>query len=291
MAAHAAAADTFKTLVAAPIPSLGRAAASPSSSTLDAAAVHSLWVSFLVILVSEIGDKTFIIAAVMAMRHSRTLIFSAAISALAFMTVLSALLGHIVPALFSKTWTQFAASALFVVFGIKMVYEGLNMTGNESKQELEEVTQELLTKPEEEKVVDGMEKGGRAIGDAPLSPTSAAAAADAAGAKGFLSPKSWYNLASLLLSPVFVQTFVLTMLAEWGDRSQIATIALASADDLLRVTVGSLLGHILCTGLAVLGGRLLAAWISVRTVTLIGAVLFVGFGVVGLYQWSYGIDD
>lgn len=37
---------------------------------------------------------------------------------------------------------------------------------------------------------------------------------------------SLLQAAQLLLSPVFVEAFVLTFLAEWGDRSQIATIGM-----------------------------------------------------------------
>lgn len=51
--------------------------------------IHALVASFSVILVSEIGDKTFFIAAIMAMKHPRTTVFAGAISALALMTVLS----------------------------------------------------------------------------------------------------------------------------------------------------------------------------------------------------------
>jgi len=45
--------------------------------------------SFSMIIVSELGDKTFFIAAVMAMRHARGVVFMGAITALAIMTVLS----------------------------------------------------------------------------------------------------------------------------------------------------------------------------------------------------------
>lgn len=51
--------------------------------------LHAFVASLSVILVSEIGDKTFFIAAIMAMRHPRLIVFGGAISALALMTILS----------------------------------------------------------------------------------------------------------------------------------------------------------------------------------------------------------
>lgn len=42
---------------------------------------------------------------------------------------------------------------------------------------------------------------------------------------------------------------------EWGDRSQIATITLASHLDPIGVTIGAIAGHSVCTGLAVIGGE------------------------------------
>lgn len=64
---------------------------------------------------------------------------------------------------------------------------------------------------------------------------------------------------------VLLQAASLTFLAEWGDRSQLATVVLATREDAIGVVVGGSLGHALCTGLAVIGGRMVAQKISVRT--------------------------
>jgi len=79
------------------------------------------------------------------------------------------------------------------------------------------------------------------------------------------------------LSPIFLQAFILTFLAEWGDRSQISTIILGARENIFGTVLGGTLGHGACTGLAVLGGRLIAQRISVRTVTLTGAFVFLFF--------------
>ena len=51
--------------------------------------VHAFFASFSVIIVSEIGDKTFFIAAILSMKNPRIIVFLGAIAALALMTVLS----------------------------------------------------------------------------------------------------------------------------------------------------------------------------------------------------------
>lgn len=57
----------------------------------------------------------------------------------------------------------------------------------------------------------------------------------------------------------------MTFVAEWGDRSQITTIILSAREDLWGVITGGIIGHAICTGLGVLGGRMIAQKISVRT--------------------------
>lgn len=181
--------------------------------------------SFLVILVSEIGDKTFLVAAVMSMQHSRLLVFSAAIGALIVMTVLSALMGQILPQLISKQYTEIAASILFLLFGIKLGLDSRKLTGYECLEEMEEVTAEIGEAGKK------LEEGNNSTGSKRL----------------FKIPG---------ISPVWIQTFILTFLAEWGDRSQIATVALSGSQNFLWVTIGGIMGHAVCSGIGVIGGRM-----------------------------------
>ena len=92
------------------------------------------------------------------------------------------------------------------------------------------------------------------------------------------------NMLYAFVSRIFLQAFTMTFLAEWGDRSQLATIVLAARENVSAVVIAGILGHSLCTGLAVLGGRMIAQKISVRTVTLVGGVVFILFALTALFM-------
>jgi Ca2+/H+ antiporter, TMEM165/GDT1 family len=242
---------------------------------------HSFILSFTMILVSEIGDKTFLVACLMAMKHDRVVVFTAAFGALLVMTVLSAVLGHAVPVLLTKRWTSFLASILFFVFGARLLKEGMEMDPNEGvTAEMHEVEQELAEKEKELARTQGdsaspyaleMGIGGRRpransrFRSPARSPSQSPQRYPSSGSGalgGFIQGAS--NLFSLILSPAWVQTFVMTFLGEWGDRSQIATIAMSAGQDYWWVTLGALCGHSICTGVAVIGGRAIAGRVSLK---------------------------
>jgi putative Ca2+/H+ antiporter (TMEM165/GDT1 family) len=238
------------------------------------------------ILFSEVGDKTFLVAALMAMRHPRMVVFSAAFSALIAMTILSAVLGHAVPTLIPKTFTNFLAAGLFFVFGVKLLREAQAMSPNDGVgEEMKEVEMELEEKEHQQRrmsrrrssVTPYMLESGRAgarksrsatnrLPSPPESPTSSSSRENSPSRTSTLSNllNGINNLFSLLLSPAWVQTFVMTFLGEWGDRSQIATIAMAAGQDYWWVSGGAVMGHSICTGVAVLGGRAIAGKVSMK---------------------------
>ncbi|MED6114657.1 hypothetical protein PIB30_082488 [Stylosanthes scabra] len=200
----------------------------------------AFFASLSMIIVSEIGDETFIIAALMAMRHPKSIVLSGALSALFVMTVLSTGLGRIVPNLISRKHTNSAATVLYAFFGLRLLYIAWRSSDTKSsqKKEIEEV---------EEKLESGQGKS------------------------------SFRRFFSRFCTPIFLESFILTFLAEWGDRSQIATIALATHKNAVGVAAGASIGHTICTSLAVIGGSMLASKISQRTVATVGGLLFLGF--------------
>jgi len=214
--------------------------------------------------VTEIGDKTFFIAAVLAMRQDRWAVYLGAVGALVVMTVLSTAMGFALPNLIPKSYTHLASAFLFLYFGLRLLKDASEMQGGGPSDELQEVEEELVGKKSDL----GGGGGGSAHGGNSGSSGDEEQVKDRQnGGKGGGGGTS----------AILSQAFTLTFLAEWGDRSQIATIALASAKDPYGVTLGGCLGHALCTGIAVLGGRMLAARISEKTVATIGGFAFLAF--------------
>merc|ERR1719181_991235 len=99
--------------------------------------------SFFMILATEMGDETFIIAAVMSMRHPKTTVLAGALSALYFMTVLSAALGLILPNLISQQTVHNCATILYTFFGCRLMWIGAKGEEEDEDEEFEEVENNL----------------------------------------------------------------------------------------------------------------------------------------------------
>lgn len=230
-------------------------------------AFYSFYLAVSMIIVSEVGDKTFLIAAIMAMRYPRLLVFSASSSALMLMTVLSGAIGHVLPQLLSPKLTKIAASLLFLIFSFNLLLEGLKAKKDQGvEEELAEVEEEIAA-AEIDGLVTDLEKGGKVLNT---------------------DKSSWLskvkNLFSYISSPIWFQIFSMTFLGEWGDRSQITTIAMTAGADWLMIILGGCFGHCCCTLLAVIAGQFVSQKISMRTILLGGSFAFFIFS--GLYGYS-----
>merc|ERR1712083_305766 len=257
---------------------------------------------------------TFFIAAILAMRNNKLTVFLAALSALFLMTVLSALLGWVVTTFIPREITYYTCTAIMFAFALKMLWEAWRMGEGEMEETQKEVEQELAEldgqaqQPDSERgdadrkseVSTGAENAG--FEPEPLGPTTVTERAASARAtpqnqnpksseQGWLSnaidrgckENSWFGKKCLKIFKLFVNTFALTFIAEWGDRSQLATIVLAGINDVVGVILGGCLGHAICTGGAVLAGALIARFISIRKITFLGALVFLGFAIASIF--------
>mmetsp|Transcript_73110 Transcript_73110/g.237798 ORF Transcript_73110/g.237798 Transcript_73110/m.237798 type:complete len:314 (+) Transcript_73110:88-1029(+) len=279
------------------------------------------------IFATEIGDKTFFIAAILAMSQPRLVVFTGAISALIVMTVLSTIFGHLVPQMLPPIATHWASILLFLYFGGRMIWSAAEMyrkgEGVGVSEEMEEVEhelaekglvdgaedaedteagagagvagneeeeeRELIGKPSDEALVDEAAPAAehdQASGEVAKEGSGQAKAGDGKEGdvvSGTAKKEKAVKKPKPTAQQILTQAFILTFLAEWGDRSQIATIVLGASQDPFGVTLGACIGHSFCTGMAVVGGRLLASRISERQVSMGGGVLFILFAAITVY--------
>jgi Ca2+/H+ antiporter, TMEM165/GDT1 family len=205
------------------------------------------------ITASEIGDKTFFMAVILASRYPRKPVFLGVVTALAAMTILSVGIGRfliLLPQLFSRylpsslgflTYISIErlAALLFLIFGIKLLYSARKMTA---------ATDVAVMAEAQEAVSEGESK--------------------------FQQRNTGWK--------IFIESCVLTFIAEWGDRTQFATITLAASKDAIGVMLGGIVGHTICALIAVIGGRAIASHISERTITIIGGLLFILLAIVSV---------
>jgi putative Ca2+/H+ antiporter (TMEM165/GDT1 family) len=196
------------------------------------------------------------------------------------MTAISTAFGSIVPTILPASVTHILITVLFFFFGGKLLYDAYTSDHEESNEqeeveiELNQMHSKLMKnihssggghQEAQIEYITEVPKNGRTSGDLEYS--------------GEKKPNCATQFDAVASKLVFWQALTMTFLGEWGDRSQISTIALAANSNAYLVFIGAFLGHVLCTSLAVIGGKFLAKKISERTVNICGGVLFLLFGI------------
>lgn len=226
---------------------------------------------FLLILFSELGDKTFFIALLLALRRDRTAVFAGTFGALAVMTCISVREGG----------------------GRGAGRNGARGQGAEARARAPATTTTPRTAPQVGlgralHSLDGVlpSLGGLPVDDVlatvlltvfGLRTLAAAGDAEAAAAEEKGEAEDEVEAFTAAGAAVALSTFVLVFAAEWGDKSFLATIALAAASDPAGVVLGAIAGHGVATALAVAGGGALASRVSERAVAYVGGGLFLVF--------------
>jgi len=97
--------------------------------------------SLLANIVSEFGDKTFLVAAILSKEFSRLAVFLGASSAMVAMTLIACTFGHLVVMLMpSEVFMHLITAILFFAFGIRILKAVLlneSLSSSDSENEIE----------------------------------------------------------------------------------------------------------------------------------------------------------
>ena len=227
-------------ITVADISSIAGGASSSASAWMENLVDSGFYQAFSLVFLSEIGDKTFFVAALLAAKLSRFISFVGSLGALAVMTVISVIIGQVFHAVPSEIANgipldDVAAVIAFTYFGIKILSEAFE-TPEDGKSAMDEEFEDA------EEAVEGSDTG---------------------------------NSAAAQIASIFALVFA----AEFGDRSFLATIALSAAQNPVSVAAGGIAAHAVATGIAVIGGAYISKYVSEKVIGYIGGSLFLIFAV------------
>ncbi|MCP9778065.1 TMEM165/GDT1 family protein [Cyanobium sp. T1G-Tous] len=215
--------------------------APPLSSDPSLAAFGS---SLTAITLAELGDKTFFMALILAVRHRARWVFIGSFAALTAVTLISLALGYGLRELLPQSLVPWLAAVLFLSFGIKLLIDAQGMAANAATEEKAEAEQAINT---------------------------------AESSKAF-------NTAWAVIWEAFVLVFIAELGDRTQFTTIFMATAPAQVFSFGGLLAGTLLGHALVTWLAVGAGKWIGQWVNERLLYRLSGGLFLVFGLAALSQ-------
>jgi putative Ca2+/H+ antiporter (TMEM165/GDT1 family) len=213
----------------------------PLSSDPSLAAFGS---SLTAITLAELGDKTFFMALILAVRHRARWVFLGAFAALTAVTLISLALGYGLRELLPQSVVPWLASALFLGFGLKLLIDAQAMGAHAAGEEAEEA-EEAINAAESNKSLT----------------------------------TSW-----AVIWEAFALVFVAELGDRTQFTTIFMATAPAQVFSFAGLLAGTLLGHALVTWLAVGAGKWIGQRVNERLLYRLSGGLFLVFGLAALHQ-------
>ena len=200
--------------------------------------------SLTAITLAELGDKTFFMALILAVRHSARLVFVGAFAALAAVTLLSLGVGYGLRELLPQNLVPWIAAVLFLGFGLKLLVDAQALDAGAAKEEADEA----------EEAVNAAEQTQKQSGP-------------------------W-----AVIWEAFVLVFIAELGDRTQFTTIFMATAPAQVFSFGGLLAGTLLGHALVTWLAVGAGKWIGQWVNERLLYRLSGGLFLVFGLAALHQ-------
>jgi len=216
----------------------------------------SLIQSFLVIFLSEIADRTFILVLIYSLKMHWLPLIITSMLAMAFMNLLAIVAGYTVILLIPRSLINWIGFACFLAFGIFSVYEGITM---ESKTIHEEYQEEMTEQGKNYQLANDEENNNNEE----------------------KNEKSMWALCAEL--------FGFLCLSELGDKSEISTVTIAAVYNLYAVLIGTMVAYFACILIATFLGLVIGKFLTEKRMTIIGGILFICFAIQILIIKIFGL--
>ena len=229
---------------------------------------NSVLQSFGLILISEIGDNTFILCLVFSNKLPKFILVAVASSAMILMNLFSVLIGYSVPLIFYGSVMDWLAVIIFTILGIILLKDGGNEDNNITllqRKETLRIDNKLISIEQKEKTTNENDLAS------PLIPSEFEGNDTNEFNKVEINSKQ---------KKILIWSFFSSLaIAECGSRSQISTIIISSIYNIYGVVIGTSLAYIVCILLAVYLGKIISKFLTERILTYIGGFLFLLFSI------------
>lgn len=218
--------------------------------------------SFLLLVLGEVGDKTFFMTAMLAAKHGSAIAAASSYSALASITVLSVLVGQ---------GFKYATSHSHLHSAVTQLVLSTSLWQRLSQWPLVAKLQALPFKWTDYLLISTFAWVGiSTLSEVMTSSTPTSPLLEQV-------PQATDAPSSSPLWMLCIKWFWLIFVAELGDRSFFSIFSLSVGNNVWEILLGTLLGQGLCVGLAIVCGDFLSQYVSERVILSMGGGMILFF--------------